>query len=294
MKPGNFRATWPTPSTPRATRLGAFRHVHCYRDVGSTNDVASSARRSRRGRGHRRPGGSAACGPWPVGPHVVFAARCRAVPLGRSCGPAAADWLSLATLAAGVAVARALTTVSALPVGLKWPNDLVIGQPWRKAGGVLCESAGSGAEIDALVVGIGVNLAIAATPPELADVATSIEAELGRPVDRAQVRRRSAWPSSTRYFARLRAGGRAWVCDEWRRFGRAGLLGARVRWDDQGIERSGFARDLDESGALLVESAGGIERLIAGEVRWDRAASRTKTSSGSRAPTLRIPGSEGP
>jgi len=36
------------------------------------------------------------------------------------------------------------------------------------------------------------------------------------------------------------------------------------------MERFGFARGLDDSGALLVESAGRIERLIAGEVRWDR------------------------
>jgi BirA family biotin operon repressor/biotin-[acetyl-CoA-carboxylase] ligase len=163
--------------------------------------------------------------------------------------------------------------VSALPLGLKWPNDLVIGEPWRKVGGVLCESAGSGADIDALIVGIGVNLAIAATPPELAGVATSIEAELGRPIDRAQVAVEVLAELSA-ILARLRSGGRAWVCEEWRRFGRRGLLGARVRWDDQGIERSGFARDLDESGALLVESAGRIEKLVAGEVRWDRPASR--------------------
>ena len=29
-----------------------------------------------------------------------------------------------------------------LPVELKWPNDVVIGRPWRKLGGLLCESVG--------------------------------------------------------------------------------------------------------------------------------------------------------
>ena len=274
-------------------RLGAFRHVHWIRDVGSTNDVASSlaaagaiegtavlADQQHKGRGRL---GRTWFSPPGAGLYLSVIVR-----------PGRADWLSLATLAAGVAVARALTTVSALPLGLKWPNDLVIGQPWRKAGGVLCESAGSGAEIDALVVGIGVNLAITATPPELADVATSIEAELGRPVDRSQVVV-EVLAELDAIFARLRSGGRAWVCEEWRRFGRRGLLGARVRWDDQGIERSGLARDLDESGALLVESAGRIERLIAGEVHWDRAAWRTEaSSSGFPALNLKIPSSEGP
>jgi len=61
------------------------------------------------------------------------------------------------TLAAGVAAAVAVQSVCGLPVELKWPNDLVIGRPWRKLGGVLCEAAGQHARIDAVVVGIGIN-----------------------------------------------------------------------------------------------------------------------------------------
>ncbi|HYN06855.1 MAG TPA: biotin--[acetyl-CoA-carboxylase] ligase [Vicinamibacterales bacterium] len=250
------------------TRLGPFHRLHYYRDVGSTNDIALAVAAAGAVEGtavladHQRAGRGRMGRTWfsPPGAGLYLSAIVR---------PGSADWLSLTTLAAGVAVARALVMVSALPIGLKWPNDLVIGQPWRKIGGVLCESSGSGAEIDALVVGIGVNLDLASTPPELAAVATSVEAELGRPVDRWRVVV-EVLAELHGLLARLRAGDRAWVCDEWRRFGRAGLLGARVRWDDQGIERTGLARDLDETGALLVESAGKVERLIAGDVRWDR------------------------
>ncbi len=250
-------------------RLGAFQQIHYHPEVGSTNDIALAlaaagaaegtsvlADQQRAGRGRR---GRSWFSPPGAGLYVSAIVR----------PGVAAEWLPLTTLAAGVAVARAVTTVSALPIALKWPNDLVIGSPWRKVGGVLSESAGTGAEIDALVIGIGINLAVTATPPDLAGVATSIEAELGRPVDRAQVTV-EVLAELNDVLQRLRAGERAWVCDEWRRFGRAGLGGARVRWDDQGIERSGFARDLDDSGALIVESAGRVERLIAGEVRWDR------------------------
>jgi BirA family biotin operon repressor/biotin-[acetyl-CoA-carboxylase] ligase len=251
-----------------AARLGRFRRVLFYRDPGSTNDIALAlaaagspegtavlADQQRAGRG--RMGRT-----WfsPAGAGLYLSAIVR---------PGAAEWLSLTTLAAGVAVARAIATVSKLPIALKWPNDLVIGRPWRKLGGVLCESSGSGAEIDALVVGIGVNLDLASIPRELADVATSIEAELGRPVERARVVV-EVLAELQAILTRLRAGGGAGVVAEWRRFGQSGLLGARVRWDDQGVERSGLARDLDPTGALLVESAGRIERLIAGDVRWDR------------------------
>jgi BirA family transcriptional regulator, biotin operon repressor / biotin---[acetyl-CoA-carboxylase] ligase len=251
------------------TRLGLFRHVHFYSEVGSTNDLALTLAAAGAGEGttvladHQRAGRGRLGRTWfsPPGAGLYLTAIVR---------PGIATWLPLTTLGAGVAVARALTTVSALPIGLKWPNDLVIGQPWRKIGGVLCESSGSGAEIDALVVGIGVNLELSAIPSELAGVASSIEAELGRPVDRSRVVV-EVLAELHGVLARLRAGEGAWVCDEWRRFGRDGLRGARVRWDDQGVERAGFARDLDDTGALLVESAGRIERLIAGEVRWDRA-----------------------
>jgi biotin-(acetyl-CoA carboxylase) ligase len=60
------------------------------------------------------------------------------------------------------------------------------------------------------------------------------------------------------------------VCREWRQFGRAGLEAAPVRWHEQGAERTGTARDIAADGALLVERDGRVERLIAGEVTWDR------------------------
>jgi BirA family biotin operon repressor/biotin-[acetyl-CoA-carboxylase] ligase len=175
--------------------------------------------------------------------------------------------LSLVTIAAGVAAARAIERTCALPVELKWPNDLVIGRPWRKIGGVLCEGVGAG--IEAVVVGTGVNLQAASYPRDVADRATSIEVELGRPVDRAPIVV-ALLEELRRVTERLRSADRAWVCDEWRRLARAGL-GARVRWrDHQEQDRSGRARDIDASGALLVDADGMTERLIAGEVIWEQ------------------------
>ena len=122
---------------------------------------------------------------------------------------------------------------------------------------------------DAVVVGIGINLQAAAYPPELAGVATSIEVELGRAVDRAPlvVELLSLLYTAVRQLGR---GDRSRVLDDWRRFGQDGLNGAAVRWHEQGAERRGRARDLDDAGALLVESDGRIERIIAGEVTWDQ------------------------
>ena len=250
-------------------RLAGFARLRYFAEVDSTNDIALAlseagavegtsvladvqhAGRGRRGRTWFSPPGA--------GLYLSVVVR-----------PAdSATTLSRLTLAAGIAAADAVTTASGLPVELKWPNDLVTGRPWRKLGGLLCESVGPGATIEAVVVGLGVNLRQVAYPPEIADRATSIETELGRAIERSALvveilaRLRDA-------IERLRSGDAGWVAAEWRRWGRAGLGGARVRWVDQRVERHGFAQDIDEDGALLVESNGRLERLLAGEVTWER------------------------
>jgi BirA family biotin operon repressor/biotin-[acetyl-CoA-carboxylase] ligase len=181
-----------------------------------------------------------------------------------------APGLSLVTLAAGVALASAVRGATGLACELKWPNDLVAGRPWRKLAGVLCEASGvAGESLDAVVVGVGVNVLPAAYPAEIAALATSLETELSRPVDRPRlvVEILAGLAEVTR---RLWDGDRAWVLDEWRRFGRAGLGGAVVRWNDRGSARRGAARDIDADGALLVDADGRRERLVAGEVTWER------------------------
>lgn len=62
--------------------------------------------------------------------------------------PAARGWLPLLT---GVAVARAVATVTGVPVSLKWPNDVLAGG--AKLAGILAEQSGP-----AIVTGIGINV----------------------------------------------------------------------------------------------------------------------------------------
>ena len=168
-------------------RLGAFSAVRYAAEVDSTNDIAielaqagashgtavlADAQRAGRGRRGRV---------WfsPPGAGVYLSAVVRP--------PAAmAAPLSLVTLAAGVATARAVAAATGLTSELKWPNDLVVGRPWRKLGGILCEAVGVGPSVDAIVLGVGLNLQHTAYPLDVA-AATSIEDELGRAVDRPAV-----------------------------------------------------------------------------------------------------------
>ena len=84
------------------------------------------------------------------------------------------------SLVAGLAVATAIEVVTALPVTIKWPNDVLIGG--RKTAGVLIEGDG-----DAVVCGIGVNVAqtIEELPATTRRPATSLRVETGVTPDRA-------------------------------------------------------------------------------------------------------------
>jgi BirA family biotin operon repressor/biotin-[acetyl-CoA-carboxylase] ligase len=172
------------------------------------------------------------------------------------------------TLAAGVAAAEALVALTGLPIELKWPNDIVVGRPWRKLAGILCESVGVGARLDAVVVGLGINVQAAAYPPELRDRATALEIETGGVVDRARLvveclaRLRDV-------VERLRRGGGGAILPAWRRLASATLDRRPVRWMEPHGERRGLASGVDGDGALLVETAAGLERVVAGEVTWD-------------------------
>jgi BirA family biotin operon repressor/biotin-[acetyl-CoA-carboxylase] ligase len=80
---------------------------------------------------------------------------------------------------------------------VKWPNDVLVRSPrdraLRKVAGVLVETGLSGAKVQYVVVGIGINVLSRALPEELAAIATSIALErdarggTGRELDRAVI-----------------------------------------------------------------------------------------------------------
>jgi BirA family biotin operon repressor/biotin-[acetyl-CoA-carboxylase] ligase len=86
------------------------------------------------------------------------------------------------SLVAGGAVAEAIADVTGIEPTIKFPNDVLVGG--RKVAGILAES-GNGR----VVLGIGVNANQAADqlPADTQTEATSLRAELGEPVDRAEL-----------------------------------------------------------------------------------------------------------
>jgi len=252
-----------------ASRRGRFGDpLYYFSETGSTNDVAAAL--AERGA--------------PEGATVVAAAQTAGRGrFGRSwfSPPGAGLYASvvcrnataapLLTLAGGVAVADAIRVATGLPVQIKWPNDVVVqsGVPARrrKLAGVLAEGSSGADGLQHVILGFGINLRPAAYPPELVDRATSIEAELGRPPDGRAVLAETLVALAA-LFERLAAGETDPVLTRWRALAPS-AQGTLVRWDTPAGARSGTAAGIADDGALLVNVAGRIERVISGELQWN-------------------------
>jgi BirA family biotin operon repressor/biotin-[acetyl-CoA-carboxylase] ligase len=175
--------------------------------------------------------------------------------------PAALGALSLA---AGVAVLRALERQSVVGAGLKWPNDIV--HEGRKLGGILIDLRGEAAGPAYVVVGIGLNTRLTG------QAFAALRAEGIEAVDLAMLgavpRRSSAAAVLIGELAlaleEFDARGFAAFADEWRRAD--ALAGRPVRVLQGRESQEGVARGVDPDGALLLETGGARRRILSGEV----------------------------
>jgi len=171
--------------------------------------------------------------------------------------------LSGLSLAVGVAVARALDSVGAAGVQLKWPNDLL--HAGRKLGGILIEAHADGPDATDAVIGIGINLRLPETLRDtiaqpVTDVASISKALPARNPLLAVVLLELA-----RVLDLFAAQGFAPLRQEWT--ARHAHQGKAVTLSSvDGGKLAGWAAGVADDGALLVETASGVERFISGEL----------------------------
>jgi BirA family biotin operon repressor/biotin-[acetyl-CoA-carboxylase] ligase len=162
------------------------------------------------------------------------------------------------SLVAGVAVADALDAACDAAARIRWPNDVLVGG--KKVCGVLPEAVSQAdGRIGYLLLGIGINVGQREFPPELRGAATSLLLSTGVAHDQSRLLAAMLEALDRRYDEWLRDGF-AGLRDEWRR--RASTLGERVRISDG---REGVAVDVDDTGALLVDTGRGVPtRVVSG------------------------------
>lgn len=247
------------PAASAATPVAPAGYtLHGFPSVGSTNDAAldmardgapdrtvvwtslQTGGRGRRGRPWTAPEGNLA---------VSILLRPQAT-------PSAAAQLSFATaLAVYDTVAPYLPP--AMPIRLKWPNDVLV--DGRKISGILLEGSGDGRPgLAWLVIGTGINLI--AHPEGTETPATDVAAMTGETV--APATALTAYLSAFDHWHReWLAGGFPPLRDAWR--ARAQDIGRPVRVRLPREELTGRFIDLDVDGSLVLETAPGVERRIA-------------------------------
>jgi BirA family biotin operon repressor/biotin-[acetyl-CoA-carboxylase] ligase len=235
-----------------------------YHEIGSTNDAALSAARAGAPAGsvfvadHQSAGRGRTGKTWlsKAGAGLLFSVLLRP----RS----SAELSSSLTLAVGLGVRAALETVAAGHFTVKWPNDVLANG--RKVAGVLCEGLLSGRELDAIVVGVGINVARQELPPDLTGAVTCLE-DLVLAGDVVPSREELLVEALAAIESRARrhlGGGFALLHDEFT--AHDALAGRRVSVSGAS-EARGLARGVDHDGQLLVEDDGVVMSLRSGTVR---------------------------
>jgi BirA family biotin operon repressor/biotin-[acetyl-CoA-carboxylase] ligase len=246
-------------------QLAWGRDARCSPSTGSTNDDALAAAKSGAPSGtlivadHQSQGRGRSGYAWqsPPGDNLLFSLLLR---------PASRVWPGAAlTLSVGLAVRAALAPHSGEPLLVKWPNDVLAQR--RKLAGILCEGqVGASGALEALVLGVGVNVHTTRFEGELATIATSLA--LTRAGSGAAPRRElllvELLLAMEHYVGACLERGFAELASEFA--AHDALLGQRVLVSGA-RSLSGTARGVDQEGQLLLETSSGIERIASGTVR---------------------------
>jgi len=175
----------------------------------------------------------------------------------------------LLPLMTALAVSEALTRSCRLRTDIKWPNDILANH--RKLCGILAETTETRTGL-AAIVGIGINLAIEAVPPDLRITATSIESVTGERPDSEAVLAELLKAFAERYECLQSEAGREHTIREWCAKS-SYAFDRRVRVSLETDSFDGITRGLASDGALRVElSTGEIKVVRAGDVSALRPA----------------------
>lgn len=206
-----------------------------------------TAGRGRRGRAWQAPRGSA----------LLCSLICRP--------PLRPDQLFLLLAAIGLGISLGVERATGLRPQTKWPNDLLL--DGRKLAGVLCESRLSGAGLSYAVVGFGLNINLRAgelpAMPPGGLPPTSLAIAQGQPIAHAATVA-TVLGALDEVYDLLWRGQTEEIRTRWQR--RLAGLGEQVRVEaDTGLRHGRFS-GVDDSGALLLDTATGRERILVGDV----------------------------
>ena len=174
------------------------------------------------------------------------------------------------TLAAGLAVCKAVEAEYGISPKIKWPNDLLL--EGRKFGGILTET-GAAAKMSAgqrplVVVGVGLNLfpPEEGLPEELRERATFLSPHVKKDIS-AEILLEACAVAVEEAVQRLEKGDFEAILKEWSL--RDAVYGKKLTWVTQrGLEVTGVSLGPDADGVLRIrDAAGDIHTVLSGDLK---------------------------
>lgn len=171
------------------------------------------------------------------------------------------DQASTLTLVAASAMSKAIEKTTGLQVGIKWPNDLILGQ--KKVCGILTEMSAEINHLHYVIVGIGTNLGQMTFDDELKTKATSIRAEGKNITSKVLLEAflEAFEPDYNRFCQHDISG----VIEEQKK--RSVTIGRRVNITQGSEQLEAEAIDIDNEGKLVIRFDDGmVTALFSGEI----------------------------
>jgi BirA family biotin operon repressor/biotin-[acetyl-CoA-carboxylase] ligase len=166
------------------------------------------------------------------------------------------------TLLTAVAVADAVIDLTALPVHIKWPNDILIND--KKTAGILTEINSEMDRVNYIVVGLGLNVNTPSFPDEIKDLATSLFLETGQKWSRLKLVQ-AYLCRFEEYYTLFKKSGFNSVLSRWKELTR--MIGKSINVSMLNEHYQGVVQAIDPDGALILKDPNGkIQRIICGDV----------------------------
>lgn len=162
-----------------------------------------------------------------------------------------------------VVICRVLEREFSLKPTIKWPNDILVEN--AKISGILAETKVSNNKIDAIVLGLGLNVNLKKETLEKIDQsATSIGYLTGEHYDVEKILKNICDEFFENYDAFIK-GGFEYIKTEY--INRCGFLGKNIFIREANQKEQYFAKTIDDEGLLLAVDALGCEcRIMTGDV----------------------------
>ncbi len=167
------------------------------------------------------------------------------------------------TLVTGVVVAKTIKEELNIDVGIKWPNDILIGD--KKVCGILTEVNATMDKVNYLVVGIGIdmNVDVPMLPSDLQKGATSLKNELDTEINGALLVQKFLLKFENIYND-FKDGKLPEILNEWRAM--SSTIGTSVEVRTRGKRVQGYAVGINGEGILILEMEdGSLRKMISGE-----------------------------